>query len=118
MVDTLGLSTVFFIHIATNLQWPELAQIICHEDAESSTKAVIENPALADRFFYHRQTFVETFYIGILGATDYCMRFEWQDRGSPHVHSLAWLPNAPDVEQLLTSADTFDTVKPCSFARW
>ena len=31
------------------------------------------------------------------------MRFEWQHRGSPHVHGLAWLPNAPDVENLLSS---------------
>ena len=34
-------------------------------------------------------------------AADYWMRFEWQHRGSSHVHSVAWLPNAPDVEQLL-----------------
>ena len=39
------------------------------------------------------------------------MRFEWQHRGSPHVHGLAWLPNAPDVEQLLSSPDTSDAVK-------
>ena len=26
------------------------------------------------------------------------MRFEWQHRGSPHVHGLAWLPGAPDVQ--------------------
>ena len=33
---------------------------------------------------------------------DYWLRFEWQHRGSPHVHGLAWLPDAPDVEQLFT----------------
>ena len=27
------------------------------------------------------------------------------------MHGLAWLPNAPDVEQLLSSPDTTDTVK-------
>ena len=26
------------------------------------------------------------------------MRFEWQHRGSPHVHGLAWLPGVPDVQ--------------------
>ena len=31
------------------------------------------------------------------------MRFEWQHRGSPHAHGLAWLPDTPDVEQLLHS---------------
>ena len=39
----------------------------------------------------------------MLGATDYWLRFEWQHRGSPHVHGLAWLPNAPDVECLMSS---------------
>ena len=46
--------------------------------------------------------FVEAFYVDILGATDYWFRFEWQHRGSPHVHGLAWLPNAPDAEKLLS----------------
>ena len=39
------------------------------------------------------------------------MRFEWQHRGSPHVHGLAWLSGAPDVEQIVASADGADTAK-------
>ena len=39
--------------------------------------------------------------MGLLGATDYWLRFEWQHRGSPHVHGLAWLKGAPDVERVL-----------------
>ena len=105
MVDTLGLPTVFFTHSAADLQWPELAQLICPDNPDSRTaraKAVIENPALADWFFYHRVVeFVKAFYIGVLRATDYWLRFEWQHRGSPHVHGLAWLPGTPDVERLL-----------------
>ena len=58
-------------------------------------KAVIENPALADWFFYHRVIeFTKTFFTRVLGATDYSLRFEWQHWGSPHVHGLAWLPIA------------------------
>ena len=104
MVDTLGLPTIFFTHSAADLQWPELAQLICPDNPDSRTartKAVIENPALADWFFYHRvMEFLRAFYVGVLGATDYWLRFEWQHRGSPHIHGLAWLPNSPDVEQL------------------
>ena len=106
MVDTLGLPTIFFTHSAADLQWPELARLICPEDAESRsgrTTAVIKNPAVADWFFSHRiQKFVDAFYVGVLGVTDYWMRFEWQHRGSPHVHGLAWLPDAPNVQQLLS----------------
>ena len=46
----------------------------------------------------------------MLKATDYWMRFEWQHHGSPHVHGVAWLPNAPDVEQLLKSTDDIESV--------
>ena len=109
MVDTLGLPTIFFTHSAADLQWPELARLICPEDPNSRSsraKAVIDNPAKSDWFFYYRvMEFIKAFYVGVLGATDYWMRFEWQHRGSPHVHGLAWLPQAPDVESLLSSHD-------------
>ena len=32
------------------------------------------------------------------------LRFKYQHRGSPHVHSVAWLEDAPDVEKVLSSA--------------
>ena len=115
MVDTLGLPTILFTHSAADLQWPELARLICPEDLDSSStriKAVNANPALADWFFYHRvQKFMEVFYQGVLQATDYWMRFEWQHRGSPHVHGVAWLPNAPDVEQLFKATGNIESVK-------
>ena len=102
MVDTLGLPTVFFTHSAADLQWPELANLICQdspEDASAHRRAVIDNPAVADWFFYERfHQFLKCFYLDILGAKDYWLRFEWQHRGSPHVHGLAWLPGAPDVQ--------------------
>lgn len=115
MVDTLGLPTIFFTHSAADLQWPELARLICPEDAGSSSAritAVNKNPALADWFFCHIvQKFIEAFYIGVLHATDYWMRFEWQHRGTPHVHGVAWLPGAPDVEQLVKDTGNTDAVK-------
>ena len=106
MVDMLGIPTVFFMHSAADNQWPELARLICTDNPESSSSrstAVNQNPAIADWLFYERiSTFVEAFYVDILGATDYWFRFEWQHRGSPHVHGLAWLQNAPDAEKLLS----------------
>ena len=106
MVDTLGLPTVFFTHSAADGQWPELAHLICsdsHPSSSTQSSAVTENPAVADWFFHHRiNKFVEAYYIGILGATDYWFRYEWQHRGSPHVHGIAWFPDAPDVEKLLS----------------
>lgn len=116
MVDTLGLPTIFFTHSAADLHWPELTSLVtCPDDPNSRSSrntALIENPAISDWFFFHRvQEFVKAFYVGTLAATDYWMRFEWQHRGSPHVHGLAWLPNAPDVERLLSSSEVSDIVK-------
>ena len=109
MVDTLGLPTVFFTHSAADLQWPELARLICPDDPDSSSsrsKALQESPAIASWFFHHRiQKFVDTFYVDVLGATDFWLRFEWQHCGSPHVHGLAWLPDSPSVEQILASSN-------------
>ena len=55
MVDTLGMPTVFFTHSAADLQWPELAHLIGAENTGRTDRnnALIENPAIADWFFYH-----------------------------------------------------------------
>ena len=99
MVDTLGLQL-------TQLTNPEYGY-----SRSNQNEALIENTATSDWFFYHRiEEFIKTFYVGILGATDYWLRFEWQHRGSPHVHGLAWLPNAPDDDQLVCP-ETSESVK-------
>ena len=99
MVDTLGLPTIFFTHSAADLLWPNLARLMSPSNPDSSAS---HRQALAEKLchcwlFLHKgiHCFIEKFYVGILGATDYWLRFEWQHRGSPHVHGLAWLPNAP-----------------------
>ena len=113
MFDTSGLLTIFFTPSAVDLQWPELAHLICPDNPECSSsryKAVLENPAIADWFFYHQiQKFIEAFYVGVLGTTDYWMHFQWQHHGSPHVHGLAWLSGEPNVEHIV--ADSTDTAK-------
>lgn len=109
MVDALGLPTVFFTPSAADLQWPELAQLIRPEDPDSSVSrshGLAENPALADCFFHERIIqFLQAFCIDVLGATDYWIHFEWQHCGSPHVHGLAWLANAPDVAAIDSSTN-------------
>jgi len=106
MVNDLGMPTVFFTHSAADHHWPELSRILSSGDCEAfnQSTAVAENPALADWFFYHRiQKFIDIYYVDILGVVDYWYRFEWQHRGSPHIHGLAWIANAPNVEEILTS---------------
>lgn len=110
MVDTIGLPTVFFTHSAADHQWPELAHLLSPDEPSTPTsrrKAVIDNPAISDWFFQHRiQKFIEAFYVGVLGASDYWFRFEWQHRGSPHIHGLAWFPDAPSVQDILADSNS------------
>ncbi len=94
--------------------WPELLRLMSSSESHSITsssticrQALAENPAIADWFLHERiHQFIKHFYVDILGATDYLVRYEWQYRGSPHVHGLAWLPNSPDTQQILHSTDT------------
>ncbi len=115
MVDTVGLPTVFFTHSAADMQWPELARLICPHnptDKNCRKQALIENPAIADWFFCQRiQLFLKYFYKEILHAKDYWLRFEWQHRGSPHVQGLAWLQGAPDIEGTFSSGTIDDQTK-------
>ena len=74
MIDTLGIPTIFFTHSAADLHWPDLGRLIC--PASNENQAVIENPAIADWYFYHRvQKFIQLFYVNILGISDYWIHF-------------------------------------------
>ena len=58
----------------------------------------MSNSAIADWFFHHLiQKWMDAFYVGVLGANDFWLCFEWQHHGNPHVH---WLPDALNVEQV------------------
>ena len=110
MVDTLGMPTVFFTHSAADGQWPELARLICPDKKDSSSsrsRAVSDNPAIADWFFYHRISK----FVDVMGAVDFWYRFEWQHRGSLHVHGIAWFADAPDVQNLLAAEDYSDLIR-------
>ena len=48
---------------------------------------------------------MDAFYISLLKAKDYWLRFEYQHRGSPHVHGVVWLSDAPDVQNILAVED-------------
>ena len=56
------------------------------------------NPVLEARHFLYRVEvfFKETLVDGPLGKIKYyVIRFEFQVRGSPHIHSFLWILNAP-----------------------
>ena len=107
MVDTLAMPTISFTHSAADFHWPDLAHVL-HNDSEefNQREAVVYNPAIADWYFYYCvQKFIECYDVDILGVSEHWLQFEWQHRGSPHIHHLAWLANAPNVEDIMALPD-------------
>ena len=106
MVDTLGLPTIFFTHSAADLQWPKLAlspapMILTPEQAV---------PKLSLRIHLSQtgSSTNESWNSSRPTISEYLVS---PTTGCGLNGGLAWLPNAPDVEQLLSSPDTTDTVK-------
>lgn len=85
---------------------PELTLENCrHLPAKERRRMLNENPDIVARFFNHRfQAFFDSVLCGNekpLGEiVDFFWRVEFQQRGSPHIHALLWIENAPDVLEL------------------
>lgn len=107
MVHQLGAPTVFFTLTAADYHWPDLFRIlrpgIDPQDINERTRKLLmhENPATVAWFFEQRVAqFMNSFLIPFFDVGDYWYRYEWQHRGSPHVHGLLWLNEAPDCSDL------------------
>ena len=74
----------------------ELDNLTCEEKC----RLIQSDPVTCARHFdYQFNTFLKSFLmsdIGPLGKIkDWFYRVEYQQRGSPHIHMLIWLENAP-----------------------
>ena len=109
----LGPPTLFVTLSANDMHWDSLfttvlATLGSNKQAQDLTDQekrtlVIENPVVVARFFSRRwQVFLSNVLLqknGPLGVVrDNFWRIEFQLRGSPHVHALFWLEDAPDIE--------------------
>ena len=113
MIRQLGCPTFFLTLSAAETKWLELLRILKQilDDVNLSVEEVLEfqwseradlirrDPVTCARYFDHRSK--ELFKVlrsevSPLGKlTDYYLRIEFQHRGSPHVHSLLWVQDAP-----------------------
>src|SRR3954454_6306303 len=89
---------IFFTFSAADLHWPELHKLMqlerhfSEEIADSAKQRqnnIIENPHIASWFFHKR---FEIFFHDVLKKywelEDWWYRYEWQHRGSVHVHGI------------------------------
>ena len=118
MIRQLSLPTWFMSLSAADTRWTDLLKMlaklnngISYTDKEikgltwqEKTKLVQRDPVTCSRYFDHR---VQEFLNAILKSNcepigklrDFFYRVEFQQRGSPHIHMLVWIENAPTLEK-------------------
>ena len=114
MIRQLSLPTWFISLSAADTRWTDLLKMLAklNNDAEltdadienmtwqEKTKLFQKDPVTCSRYFDHR---VNEFLSTVLKSNcepigkvkDYFYRVEFQQRGSPHIHMLVWVENAP-----------------------
>ena len=117
MFNTLGKPTWFLTLTAAENLWPELVQAIylaeegrfltLQEVAEMSktekSNLIRRHPVISCMMWKHRIDKFMSEYIGDKDAAplsiveDYVVKTEFQARGSPHVHILLWVKDAPII---------------------
>ena len=118
MIRQLSLPTWFMSLSAADTRWTDLLKMLAklnngvdYSDKDidrltwqDKTRLVQKDPVTCSRYFDHRvQEFLNTILrsdcepIGKL--RDFFYRVEFQQRGSPHIHMLVWIENAPTLEK-------------------
>ena len=115
MIRQLSLPTWFMSLSAADTRWSDLLKMLAKlnngvsctdNDIEGLTwqekNLVQKDPVTCSRYFDHR---VQEFLNTILNSNcepigklrDFFYRVELQQRGSPHIHMLVWIDNAPII---------------------
>ena len=115
MFRTLGPPTFFITLTADDMNWPDLLYVLAKragmdismEDVDSMSSVqkrelLCSDPVTTARHFSQRFqkfiAFMKSSSKPIGEIVDYFWRVEFQLRGSPHVHSLWWVKEAPDLQ--------------------
>lgn len=103
---------VFFTLSAADLQWPDLHRHMPKGDNPTNDldsgiarrtrrEALNNNPHIAAAYLDQRvQVYFKNFMVPLLGVRQYWYRFEWQERGSGHIHGFLWLEDAPNADEI------------------
>ena len=125
MVRQLGKPTFFVTFSAAEMRWPEVIDIIKAQQGEEGDFSELDwnqkceilrsNPVTVMRLFEKRVDALMTDLIlspaePIGPVEDYFYRVEFQARGSPHIHMLVWIKDAPEIEDPEHCQDVTDFI--------
>nr|XP_022308223.1 uncharacterized protein LOC111114232 [Crassostrea virginica] len=114
MLRQLGIPTWFCSFSAAEHRWNDAVATILRQQNDNRDPASLDwseknevlrtNPVTVARMFEHRFHVFQTEVIfsnsnPIGKVTDFFQRVEFQQRGSPHMHCLYWIENAPRLDQ-------------------
>lgn len=69
-------------------------------------RLINENPSIVEDYFtYHATLFIKNIVCKIFSVADYWFRYEFQHRGSCHLHGLLWLSNALEPRTFDNASD-------------
>ncbi|KAK3923346.1 ATP-dependent DNA helicase [Frankliniella fusca] len=111
MVKQIGPPTIFFTLSSADFHWKDLYRLLGQEDSSQlsyneKSNLLSENPLIVTTFFKARiQYFLKKTFFDYFEVQDFWYRTEFQNRGSCHVHGVAWLKDAPDITKLNTEQD-------------
>ncbi|XP_052690977.1 uncharacterized protein LOC128168860 [Crassostrea angulata] len=110
MLRQLGIPTWFCSFSAAEFRWNEIVGCILHHEDDNRNPSELDwseksdilrrNPVTVARMFEHRFHVFQREVImapanPIGNVVDYFVRVEFQQRGSPHMHCLYWVDDAP-----------------------
>ena len=118
MVRQLGIPTWFMSLSCGDTRWSDLlvslanlvdgATVTAEDTANMSwatkSRLIKSDPVTVSRFFNNRvERFISAFLKNSLHplgeVTDFFYRVEFQQRGSPHIHAILWIQDAPQLER-------------------
>ncbi|KAK3922574.1 ATP-dependent DNA helicase, partial [Frankliniella fusca] len=111
MVQQIGDPTVFFTLSAADYYWPNLFRLLDKDvktlNIKERADLIAANPLVADSYFYLRSKFfINHCFKPHFGVKDVWFRYEFQHRGSVHLHGLACIVSCENPNVSLLPSQT------------
>jgi ATP-dependent DNA helicase PIF1 len=119
MVDQIGLPTAFLTLSSADYHWPDLFRLIANQNEDISTLSeqrrrtlMHDNPHTVAFFFQARcDIFIDEVLTPLFKVVDLWHRYEWQWRGSGHLHGLFWFADSPVMDTAPFTAEQIELIR-------